>query len=64
MKPTTPYEKMGKKAQRALDARRRGSWGDISPVTRRPENPKAYKRKQARRWECDPSTAPVGFWVG
>ena len=43
-----PYEKLSKKQKRAMDAARRGSWGGLSPVTRRPENPKAYKRKKAR----------------
>lgn len=49
-----PYEKLTKKQKKALDAARRGSWGDISPVTRRPENPKAYNRKKARRWKDVP----------
>ena len=43
-----PYEKLSKKQKRALDAARRGSWGGLSPVTRRAENPKAYQRKKAR----------------
>ena len=48
MEKFIPYEKLSKKEKRALDAARRGSWGGLSPVTRRPENPKAYKRKKAR----------------
>ena len=48
MEKFIPYEKLSKKQKRALDAARRGSWGGLSPVTRRPENPKAYKRKKAR----------------
>ena len=48
MEKFIPYEKLSKKRKRALDAARRGSWGGLSPVTRRPENPKAYKRKKAR----------------
>ena len=43
-----PYEKLSKKKKRALDAARRGGWGGLSPVTRRPEDPKAYKRKKTR----------------
>ena len=43
-----PYEKLSKRKKRELDAARRGSWGALSPVTRRPEKPKAYKRKKTR----------------
>ena len=48
MEKFIPYEKLSKKKKRAMDAARRGSWGGLSPVTRRPEKPKAYKRKKAR----------------
>ena len=43
-----PYEKLSKKQKRALDAARRNSWGALSPVTRTPENPRAYKRHKTR----------------
>jgi len=42
-----PYEKLSKRERKARDAERRGSWG-MSPVTRRPPNPRAYNRKKAR----------------
>ena len=48
MEKFIPYEKLSKKQKRALDVARRGSWGGLSPVTRRAENPKAYQRKKAR----------------
>lgn len=48
MQKFIPYEKLSKKQKRALDAARRNGWGGLSPVTRRPENPKAYKRKKTR----------------
>ena len=48
MEKFIPYEKLSKKQKRVRDAARRGSWGGLSPVTRRPENPKAYQRKKAR----------------
>ena len=41
----TPYEKMSKKKKRELNRERRTVWG-ISPITRKPLNPKAYKRKK------------------
>jgi hypothetical protein len=43
-----PYGKLSKKKKRQLDLARRGGWGGMSPVTRRGENPKAYKRKKIR----------------
>lgn len=46
MEKFIPYEKLSKKQKRKLDAARRNTWGGLSPVTRRPENPKAYKRKK------------------
>ncbi len=48
MEKFIPYEKLSKKQKRKLDAARRNTWGGLSPVTRRPEHPKAYKRKKLR----------------
>lgn len=49
------YEKLSKKRKRELDRARRGGWGVVNPVTRRPERPDAYKRQReinkARRWQ-------------
>lgn len=53
MEKYIPYEKMSKKQQRALNRQKRGGWGALNPVTRRPENPKAYKRKKYRTFEND-----------
>ena len=50
-----PYQKLSKKKKRALNAQKRAAW-PISPVTRRSENPKAYNRKKARKWEDDPDS--------
>nr|MDD6336321.1 hypothetical protein [bacterium] len=44
-----PYEKLSKRAKKAIDAQKRGSWGELNPITRRPPNPKAYQRHEARR---------------
>ena len=51
--------KMSKKAQRELDRKKRRTWGALSPVTRRPENPKAYNRKKAQRGD-DCNHQPAG----
>lgn len=46
MKKHVPYEKLSRKAKKAIDQRDRGQWGDIRPVTRRIENAKLYNRKK------------------
>ena len=62
MKKFIPYDKLSKKAKRELDARRRGSWGGLSPVTRKPPNPKAYDRNKAKRRKYDDSdSSPCSF---
>lgn len=61
MEKFIPYEKLSKKEQRKRDAQRRGSWQGISPVTRRPENPKAYNRRKAQKWKDDSSSVPFCF---
>lgn len=49
MKKFIPEEKLGKKEKRKLNSAKRKNWGALSPVTRRPENPKAYNRKKPER---------------
>ena len=58
MEKFVPYEKLSKKKKRELDAKRRGSWNGINPVTRKPENSKAYNRRKARTWSDDSLTVP------
>lgn len=50
MEKFVPYEKLSKKKKREMDAKRRGSWHGIDPVTRKPENSRAYNRRKARSW--------------
>jgi hypothetical protein len=54
MEKFIPYEKLSKKKRRELDAKRREVW-TISPITQKPDNPKAYKRKKAQRRDPDES---------
>ena len=49
MKKFVPFEKMSKKAQREYHKRQRKDWGGMSPVTRCPDNPKAYNRAKSKR---------------
>lgn len=50
MEKFIPYEKLSKKKRRELDQQKRNTWGELNPVTRKPENPKAYNRRKARGW--------------
>ena len=54
MEKFIPYEKLSKKQKKARNLQKRGTWG-INPVTRRPANPKAYKRKKTQTWDDDSS---------
>ena len=63
MEKFIPYEKLSKKKQRELDAQRRGSWGGLNPVTRKPENPRAYNRRKAQNWKKDSGSEPFCYAV-
>lgn len=49
MEKFIPYEKLSKRKKKERDAASRRDWGGISPITRKPPNPKAYSRKKARK---------------
>ena len=51
MEKYIPYEKLSKKEKRKIDSARRNTWGQLNPVTRKPENSKAYVRSKARNWK-------------
>ena len=51
MKKFVPAEKLSKKAKKQLAKRKRVTWGEVNPVTRKPANPKAYNRKKLRSRE-------------
>ena len=57
MEKFVPKEKLSKKAKREWNASQRSSWNGLNPVTRRPENPKAYNRKKLRRSDLDSGEA-------
>ena len=60
MEKFIPFEKLSKKKQRELNAFRRKDWNGINPVTRKPENPKAYNRKKAQK-RSDFDSVPFYF---
>ena len=53
MEKFIPYEKLSKKEKRKIDQARRQTWGELNPVTRKPENSKAYNRNKTRNWKRD-----------
>ena len=53
-----PYEKLSKKEKCKIDQARRQTWGELNPVTRKPENSRAYNRKKSPALKRDlPPTA-------
>jgi hypothetical protein len=59
MEKFIPYEKLSKKRKRELDLKKRGSWGALNPVTRKPRSPKAYDRRKAQSWKKE--SGPASF---
>ena len=58
MEKFIPYEKLSKKGKRKMDLAKRQTWGELNPVTRKPENSKAYNRKKSQVWKRElPPTA-------
>ena len=60
MEKFVPFEKLSKKKQREMNLQKRGTWNGINPVTRKPENPKAYNRRKAQNWK-EPDSVPFVF---
>lgn len=48
MEKFIPYEKLSKKERRRLDQAKRQTWGGINPVSRKPENSRAYNRQKVK----------------
>lgn len=61
MEKNIPFEKLSKKKQRELNTKMRGSWYGLNPVTRRPDNSKAYNRRKARKWSDDSRAVPFAI---
>lgn len=53
MEKFIPFEKLSKSKQRELNKRKRGTWGGLNPITRKPQNPTAYNRKKAQQRKED-----------
>lgn len=61
MEKFIPYEKLSKKEQRRRNAQKRGTWYGLNPVTRKPQNSKAYNRQRARKWSDESITSPFEY---
>ena len=61
MEKFIPYEKLSKKEKRKLDQAKRQTWGKLNPVTRKPENSKAYNRNKARNWKREQPIPGLNF---
>ena len=48
MEKFIPYEKLSKKEKRKMDQARRQTWGELNPVTRKPEHSRAYNRRKSQ----------------
>jgi len=44
-----PLDKQSKSRKKEFHDSKRGSWGNVNPVTRTPPNPKAYNRRKTGR---------------
>ena len=59
MEKCIPYEKLSKKEKRKMDLAKRQTWGELNPVTRKPENSKAYNRRKTQGWKRELPLNPV-----
>ena len=61
MEKFIPFEKLSKKEQQKINKAKRGTWGELNPVTRKPQNSKAYNRRKAQKWKDDSASVPFCF---
>lgn len=53
MKKMVPLSKQSKRAQKEYHLSKRGTWGDVNPVSRTVESKKVYSRKKLKKPETD-----------
>ncbi len=63
MEKFIPYEKLSKKEKRKIDQAKRQTWGDLYPVSRKPENSKVYNRKKTQDWKKELSNPAIFYWI-
>ncbi|MBR2423294.1 MAG: hypothetical protein IKB09_13245 [Oscillospiraceae bacterium] len=63
MEKFIPYGKLSKKEKRKMDLAKRQTWGELNPVTRKPETSKAYNRKKSQAWKRELSPTACDFFL-
>jgi hypothetical protein len=51
------------RAKRKMDLAKRQTWGAFDPVTRKPQNSKAYNRNKSRNWMRDYHNTNSGNFI-
>ena len=62
MKKFVPYEKLSKSKKRELDRKKRVTWRNVKPVTRKVESKKHYKRKSRNFTDYSDGFGTVTFY--
>ena len=63
MEKFIPYEKLSKKEKRKMDLAKRQTWGELNPVTRKPDRSKAYNRKKSQAWKRELPPTSLCFFL-
>ena len=64
MKKFVPYEKLSKSKKRELDRKKRVTWGNLNPVTRKAESKKHSKRKSRNFTDYSDVFGTFNFYSG
>lgn len=57
------YEKMSKKQQKLVNASKRGSWGNVKPITKVKASAKVYNRKKQNSQDYGYSFGVLLFYI-
>ena len=63
MEKFIPYRKLSKKEKRKINQAKRQTWGELNPVTRKPQSSKAYNRRMAQSWKRDSGSVPFALVI-
>ena len=63
MEKFIPYEKLSKKEKRKIDLTKRQTWGELNPITRKPQISKAYNRNKSRNWKREYHETDSGIFI-
>ena len=63
MEKFIPYEKLSKKEKRKIDLTKRQTWGELNPITRKPQISKAYNRNKSRNWKREYHETDSGIFL-